>query len=1104
MARAFALSVIALLSPTVVAAVDVTFTFVPPPDVAVKSVSLRGTMNDWGENAMAEADGVWSVTVDLGAGEYQYKFFVNGEWPQDMSEWNGGAMDADADDYVDDGFGGRNAIRNVGAGGIATAELDLVSAPELGGDAARVHYHRPDGDYRSWGLHLWEDTSEKVEWPSPLPPAGEDEYGLWWDVGLTESPRKVGLLIHRGDEKDPGPDQFLLIDEHGREIWIVSGDTTIHTSAPDVARLAFGDLSRRRTHWVTRDLILWNVRMREGATFRLHASADASLEITPDEVAGGVSIPLTIDEAGIPAEVRQRFPHLAGAALRLAPEDVERAAELLKGQLGVSLVTEEGLQDATGVQIPGVLDDLFSWDGSLGAQWEGGAPTVRVWAPTAKSVRLHLASSSRGEAGEREYPMAEESGVWSVTGREDWKGEFYRFEVEVFAPATGRIEKNLVTDPYSRSLSTNSRWSQLVDLDDAATKPDGWDELEKPALDAPEDIVLYELHVRDFSASDPEVSEVARGKFVAFTEDTPGTRHLRALAGAGLTHVHLLPSFDIATVDEDGSARLSANELAGLGPASTEQQAEVERVRGRDAYNWGYDPFHYGVPEGSYATNPDGSRRVVEFRRMVAALSGMGLRVVMDVVYNHTHASGQDERSVLDRIVPGYYHRLNGDGFVETSTCCQNTATEHLMMEKLMVDDLVHWARDYKVDGFRFDLMGHHMKRNLEKARDALHSLTPEEDGVDGGAIYLYGEGWDFGEVQGGKRGPNAIQPAMAGTGIGTFNDRIRDALRGGSPFGDPREQGFVTGIADEPSSFAAGSAASRGEAVRRLMDRIRVGLAGNLEYYRFPGRSGAWVRGGEHDNGGYTADPQEAINYVSAHDNETLFDKIQYAAAESASRADRVRMQRLGIDLVALGQGVPFFHAGVEMLRSKSMDRDSYDSGDWFNRLDFTYETNNFGVGLPPSSKNQDKWSVMRPLLANEQLRPRPQEIREVVEHFREMLRIRVSSPLFRLRSAQEVQRRVRFHNTGPGQTPGLIVMSLTDEAAGADLDEDLSRIVVLFNSRRDSQMLAAADWAGGRFELHPVQAEGADEALREARFDATSGSFTVPPRTTAVFVER
>jgi len=510
------------------------------------------------------------------------------------------------------------------------------------------------------------------------------------------------------------------------------------------------------------------------------------------------------------------------------------------------------------------------------------------------------------------------------------------------------------------------------------------------------------------------------------------------------------------------------------------------------------------VPEGSYSTDPDGSKRVIEFREMVKSLSGMGLRVIMDVVYNHTHASGVADKSVLDKVVPGYYHRLNRDGFVETSTCCQNTATEHYMMERLMVDDLVHWATDYKVDGFRFDLMGHHMVANMERARDALHALRPETDGVDGDALYLYGEGWDFGEVQGGKRGVNATQHNMAGTGIGSFNDRIRDAIRGGSAFSDRREQGFATGMFLDPNGFNQGTGPDRGTLLTQ-MDRIRIGMAGNLAAYRFIDHTGREMRGGMFESVGFAADPAEAVNYCSAHDNETFFDKIQYSASPSSTLDDRVRMQKIGLSIVALGQGIPFFHAGSDMLRSKSMEADSYNAGDWFNVLDWSYQSNNYAVGLPSAEKNYDRWSIIRPLLAREDIRPGRDEILATVHHFREMLRIRKSSPLFRLRTAEDVMARVRFLNTGPDQVPGLIVMEIKDELDGMrPIDPANRRIVVFINATKGTIAFDNDAVKGGQFELHPVQVASHDERVKQARFDVQKGKFSIPARTTVVFVER
>jgi pullulanase len=625
--------------------------------------------------------------------------------------------------------------------------------------------------------------------------------------------------------------------------------------------------------------------------------------------------------------------------------------------------------DVTGVQIAGVLDDLYTYEGALGVTWNRTIPTLRVWAPTAQNVKLRLFDGPTG-GQPRIVEMRRDGGTWSAVGDASWKSKYYQYEVQVYAPSTQKIETNVVTDPYSLDLALNSTRSRIVDLNDAAFKPQGWDTLKKPDLRSVNDLSLYELHVRDFSVNDTSVPAARRGTYLAFTERaSKGMLHLRGLAMAGMKAVHLLPTFDIATINEDKKAWKPTPDLSKLPANSDQQQAAVNATRDQDGFNWGYDPYHYNVPEGSYAVNPDA--RINEYRAMVAAINGAGLRVVQDVVYNHTNASGQAERSVLDRVVPGYYHRLNLNGVVENSTCCANTATEHRMMQKLMVDSVVFWAKTYKIDGFRFDLMGHHMRDDMLKVRAALDALTPQKDGVDGKKIYVYGEGWNFGEVENNKRGVNATQINMYGTGIGTFNDRIRDAIRGGNPFGGLQDQGFATGLVGLPNGQAQNTDRAR---LLKLTDQIKVGLTGNLRDYRLVDATGKTVTGAQVDyNGapaGYAASPRESINYASAHDNQTLWDGVLLKAPRAATTAQRVRMQNLAHSLVALGQGVPFFHAGDELLRSKSFDTDSYNSGDWFNAISWDGADNGFGRGLPIAEKNEANWPLYRGLLGDDKLR--------------------------------------------------------------------------------------------------------------------------------------
>jgi pullulanase-type alpha-1,6-glucosidase len=836
--------------------------------------------------------------------------------------------------------------------------------------------------------------------------------------------------------------------------------------------------SERAAHWLRRGLLAWDAP--DAASYRLHAAPEGGLEAVDGSIPGD-SYALTHVETPVPGD----FPHLAALeTFELSAAGQRKARELLTGQLIVAAYDADGaLIDATGVQIPGVLDDLYARASRarLGPTWHGRTPRLAVWAPTAKDVDLVL--------GQRRLAMRRgRDGVWRIDGRPSWRNAEYAYAVTVYVH--DEVVTNVVTDPYSLGLTLNSRRSLLVDLDDH--KPRGWHRLRKPLLAQPEDSTIYELHVRDFSITDETVPARDRGTYRAFTHaHSDGMRHLRRLADAGLNSLHLLPTNDIATIEEDRSKQQEPPcDLESFPPDSEQQQACIDPIRDLDGFNWGYDPLHYTTPEGSYAKRPEA--RTLEFREMVQGINGAGLRVVMDVVYNHTPAAGQSPRSILDRIVPGYYHRLNpSTGAVETSTCCSNTATEHRMMEKLMVESVVTWAREYKVDGFRFDLMGHHSKVNMLKVRRALDAAGKRD-------VYIYGEGWNFGEVADNARFVQASQLNMAGTGIGTFSDRLRDAVRGGGPFdADPRQiQGFASGLFTDRNEWTTETPEQQRQRLLLYHDQIKVGLAGNLRDYRFVDRTGATVTGAQVDyNGqpaGYAAEPDETIAYVDAHDNETLFDILQYKLPQDTSMADRVRMNTVALSTVALGQSPAFWHAGTDLLRSKSLDRNSYNSGDWFNRIDWSAAESTWGSGLPPAADNQDKWDLMRPLLADPALEPSPADIRAARDRAAELLRIRFSSPLFRLGSAREIQRRVSFPTGGPAQTPGVIVMAI----------DGREPVVVVFNATAQETTQTISALAGRRYALHDVQARGGDPVVK--RSTASRGSFNVPARTTAVFVSR
>jgi pullulanase len=944
-------------------------------------------------------------------------------------------------------------------------------------------------------------------------------------------------------------------------------------------------VANAEAHWVAANVIAVPAGL-PGERFDLHYAADGGIGIDGASITGSMFITLTVDAAGVPEAVKTKFPHLAAyKALTIAAADVAKVSEILRGQMVLVGADAGGaVLAATSVQIPGVLDDLYTYDGELGLTFTGTPaelPTFRLWAPTARNVSVAIYDDAKTEIASQPMTFDGATGVWSYTAADAaWYGDhYYQYKVEVFAPranpgdmttAPGEVVTNLVTDPYSIALSTNSEHSLIINLGDPATKPTDWDTFTPPDNFAqPEDIVLYEVHVRDFSIADQTVSPEHRGKYLAFSYHgdgrplSDGMAHLASLATTtdagglnplqGITHVHLLPVFDIATIEEDATRRIDIDDAGSVGklcaalndivPAvncaedggsairaalqalldasgsggntrgDTEDiQAVVDTVRPFDGYNWGYDPFHYTAPEGSYATDPEGLARIREFREMVMGLGAIELRTVMDVVYNHTNASGQNDRSVLDKIVPGYYHRQNAvSGDVERSTCCENTATEHAMMEKLMIDSVKTWVTQYKIAGFRFDLMGHHMKSNMIKVRDALQAIDPK--------IYVYGEGWDFGEVVAGARGENATQFNLAETGIGTFSDRLRDGVRGGGPFDNGNDlrknQGFVNGMFHGPNELNTDAPEIQKDKLLSQTELISLGMAANLRDFVLANKSGTDVVGADISYNGYDAgyadDPQEIITYVEAHDNQTLFDNDQYKIATGISMDIRVRIHNLALSIDILAQGIPFMQMGQDILRSKSMARDSYDYGDWFNKVDFSYPgndnaTNNWNVGLPPKEKDEAAYPVIQGVIADDSIDPRAEHMRAAHEHVRETLRIRRESPLFRLRTGDDVKTRVDFHNVGPDQEPGLIVMTITDGAcAGADLDPAKDNVAVLINATSDSVSFAIAGTAleGTDWALHDVIAQGQDPKKSQMQFDAETGTFTVPDRSTAVFVD-
>ncbi|MFD7834843.1 pullulanase-type alpha-1,6-glucosidase [Streptomyces sp. NPDC059761] len=972
--------------------------------------------------------------------------------------------------------------------GKEAATTDRPAYPPQDQAKAVLHYQRADGAYEGWGLHVWTGAATPTDWSKPLPPTRTDSYGAVYEVPLAAGATSLSYILHKGDEKDLPSDQSLDLKATGHEVWMLGGRAPYLLPQPAGSSAAL-DLTKSEAVWIDRSTLAWNAPAA-AASVQLLASREGTVTAGNGVLHADGAAWLRLAKTELTAAQKQKFPHLATAsAYSVDPRDRDRVREALRGQLVASARAANGaVLAATGVQLAGVLDDLYANTAALGPVFKDGRPTLSVWAPTARQVALELDG--------RTVPMRRDdtTGVWSVRGERGWTGKPYRYDVTVWAPSTRQMVRNLVTDPYSTALTTDSTYSLAVDLADPKLAPPGWRALRKPAPVPFTSAQIQELHIRDFSVADR--TSTHPGQYLAFTDTgSAGMQHLRALAASGTSYVHLLPAFDIGTIPEKASDRTEpACDLKVYAPDSPEQQACVAAAAAKDAYNWGYDPLHYTVPEGSYASDPNGTARTVEFRRMVQSLNGAGLRTVMDVVYNHTVASGQSDKSVLDRIVPGYYQRLLADGSVANSTCCANTAPENAMMGRLVVDSIVTWAKEYKVDGFRFDLMGHHPKANILAVRQALDALTVAKDGVDGKKIILYGEGWNFGEVADDARFVQATQKNMAGTGIATFSDRSRDAVRGGGPFDeDPRVQGFASGLFTAPNASPANGTADQQRArLLHAQDLIKVGLSGNLASYAFTDSAGRHTKGAEVDyNGspaGYAAAPGDALAYADAHDNETLADALAYKLAPGTSAADQARMQVLAMAVGTLSQGPSLSQAGTDLLRSKSLDRNSYDSGDWFNAIHWDCrEGNGFGRGLPPAADNGSKWLYAKPLLAGA-VAPGCAEITGASAAYRDLLRIRTTEPAFALSTPEAVQAALAFPLSGTDETPGVITMTLGD-------------LVVVFNATPAARTQRIAALAGTAYALHPVQAAGSDPAVKQAAYDARTGEFTTPPRTVAVF---
>jgi len=507
----------------------------------------------------------------------------------------------------------------------------------------------------------------------------------------------------------------------------------------------------------------------------------------------------------------------------------------------------------------------------LGATYTPQSTIFRVWAPTAHLVEILLYQSGHKPETPRVVSMKSDvKGTWVLNVAGDLHGQYYVYRL-VNSGHTGQVE---AVDPYAVATGANGKRAMILDL--RLTNPDNWNKDKKPAFIDPTDAVIYELHVRDFTIHASSGSR-QRGTYLGLAaKGTRGPKKVKTgidhMNDLGITHVHLLPIADFASIDE------------------TKKTAQ---------YNWGYDPMNYSVPEGSYSTNPfDGNVRVHEFKQMVQSLHKAGLRVVLDVVYNHTYHAND---SHLNHLVPGYYYRQNSEGgFSNGSGCGNETASDRSMVRKMMVDSLVYWAREYHVDGFRFDLMGLHDLETMKSIRKELDKIDP--------TILIYGEGWTGGDS------PLPYEKRAMKTNVSqlnrvaAFNDTIRDAIKG--HVAEHEKGGFVQGASGMEERLKTGiTASTRHKQVR---------------YAKGDDWSGPWAK-----------EPNQCVSYASCHDNHTLWDKI-LITTPGLNEAERIKLYKLAAAIVLTSQGIAFIHAGEELLRTKKGHENSYNLPDSINAINW------------------------------------------------------------------------------------------------------------------------------------------------------------------------
>ncbi len=821
------------------------------------------------------------------------------------------------------------------------------------GVVIKLHYNRPDGNYTDWSVWFWNAGADGVD--TPFAVENGEQVATWQvDAGVTS----VGFIVKLPNwaAKDVNMDQFIDVAAY------ISG--TIHV-------------------YVESGVEGYEIKLGE-------------------DIVSGIKVRQTLYREGVGVRVQMTAPIDPEALTVMGPDgEVAIASRTDDGSNIYTLVPETPLDlyaSYTVVYMGGeykltmpniyssaFFEEKYTYEGTdLGANWTKESTTFRVWAPTATDVKVNLYKTGDPANADRIEQLtmtADVNGTWVVTKEGDLNGVYYTYEVTV----SGEVSE--ACDPYARTTGVNGKRAMVIDLD--ATDPEGWDTDKDPHYgNSITDAVIYELHVRDLSVDENSGIE-HKGKFLGLVEAgtvnadgiPTGLDHIKNL---GITHIHLLPSYDYGSVDES--------------KLDTPQ------------FNWGYDPVNYNVPEGSYATDPyNGEVRVAEFKQMVKGLHDNGISVIMDVVYNHVYSGSE---FCFNKIVPQYFSRVADSGaFSNGSGCGNDTASERAMVKKYIVDSVLYWADEYHIDGFRFDLVGLIDTETINAVIEEVHKTHPN--------VIFYGEGWTMSTLMTKEGYTLTTQVNSAQTPqFAFFSDTLRDALKG-SVFSN-EDQGYVNGGTGRAGTIASCFIAAP-----------------------------AWSK-----------NPTQIVNYASCHDNMTLFDRIVVSTPD-ASREDQIRMNNLAAAVVLTSQGVPFIHAGEEMLRSKPLadgsgfDHNSYNNTDAVNNL---------------------KWADMS-----------SEEYQAVNAYYQGLIAFRQAHPALRMTTRDEIDAHISTLEGMPTDTNGFLITS------GANGEEN--DLVVIFNPKAEAipVTLPAGEWS-----IYIAGQKAGNEALGTA-----SGTVEVEPISAMVLVK-